>query len=90
MTVNVRVIDTKTTEVVQEQAFNATSEHSNWGLAGGGFSNGALFGSSSTTNSPELDSVANETVISAANFITTSLAGPSVTTPAAPPAPEKK
>jgi curli biogenesis system outer membrane secretion channel CsgG len=83
MMIDVRVIDTKTTEVVQSQSFNATSEKSNWGLAGGGISNGALFGSTSTTNSPELDSVANETVISAANFLTTSLAGASVTTPTA-------
>lgn len=89
MTMDVRVIDTKTTEVVQEQSFNATSERSNWGLGGGGISNGALFGSTSTTNSPELDSVANETVISAANFITTSLAGSAVTTAAQPPAPTR-
>lgn len=89
MTIDVRIIDTKTTEVVQSQSFAATSEKSNWGLGGGGISNGALFGSTSTTNSPELDSVANETVISAANFLTTSLAGAAVTRPASPPAPTK-
>lgn len=87
MTINISVLDTKSAEVLQSQSFAANSEKSNWGLGGAGFGpSGALFGSTSTTNSPELDSVANDTVISAANYITTSLAVAAVTRQAEPPA----
>lgn len=80
MSMEVSVVDAHTTEIVDSQSFAATSERSNWGIGGAGLvGTGALFGGASSTNSPELDSVADETVVDAVNAITSALAKDKVT-----------
>lgn len=77
--IDVRLIDVKAANVRASRAFSADSLRSSWGAGGAGYAGaGALFGLARTTASPELDSVANEATINAANFIAEELAGEAI------------
>ena len=83
--IDVRLIDVKAANVRASRAFSADSTRSNWGAGGLGYGGGgALFGATRSTSSPELDSVANEATINAANFVAETLAGEAITRRPAP------
>jgi curli biogenesis system outer membrane secretion channel CsgG len=88
--VDVRVIDVKGSSVRDSRTFEADSTRAKWGVGGAGFGGGAgLFGIATSTQSAELDSVANEVVITAANFIAETVAGAAITRRPALPAPKR-
>ena len=75
LAIDVRIVDVKASEVRASQTFDVSNQRSNWLAGGGGLVGGsALFGGGSITQSAELDSVANESVIQAANYIVAQLA----------------
>ncbi|AAK23672.1 hypothetical protein EIB18_09010 [Caulobacter vibrioides] len=84
ISIDVRLVDVKASEVKASQTFDVSNERSSWGAGGAGWGgSGALFGAASSTQSPELDSVANESVIQAANYIVTQVAGSAAIPPVA-------
>ena len=75
LSLDMRIIDTKTTEVVDSKSFTGTSDTASWNSGGGTVYGGAgLFGVSTSTNSRELDGVANQIVIEAVNHLIQSMA----------------
>lgn len=77
---DVRLVDVKQATVRDARSFSADNTRSNWGVGGLGYGgSGALFGTSQTTRSPEMDTVANEAVINAANFVAETIAGAAIT-----------
>lgn len=77
--IDIRLVDVKAGSVTASQSFDANSQKSNWGVGGAGYAGGAaFFGRSMSNQSPELDSVANQTVINAANYIAEQLAAGSI------------
>jgi curli biogenesis system outer membrane secretion channel CsgG len=78
--IDVRLVDVKVGTVVGSRSFDANSQRSSWGTGVLGYGgSGALFGRASSTQSPELDSVANETVINAANYLIDQIAPAAIT-----------
>jgi curli biogenesis system outer membrane secretion channel CsgG len=91
LALDVRVIEVKSASIKDSKSFTATNASASWGLGAAGYAgSGGLFGTSTTTNSPEIDHVANRSVIDAANFIADTIAGAAVTVRPAPPAVDPK
>ncbi|MEY4250626.1 MAG: hypothetical protein RJA87_2259 [Pseudomonadota bacterium] len=91
LALDVRVIEVKSASIKDSKSFTATNASASWGLGAAGYGgSGGLFGTSSTTNSPEIDHVANRSVIDAANFIADTIAGAAITVRPAPPAVDPK
>jgi len=85
LSLDVRIIDVKKASILESRTFEANSAKSNWGVAGAGFSGrGALFGAMSSTQSPELDGVANQSVLYAVNYITETVAKDAIVSRPAP------
>lgn len=86
--IDVRLVNVRAGTISASRSFNANSSRANWGVGGMGYGgSGALFGRVSSTQSPELDSVANEAVINAANFIAETIAKDVIDFRPAPPEP---
>ena len=88
--IEVRILDVKNGSILDSQTFEANSSKRDFGIGGIGFGRGgALGGGVSSTNSPELDSVANQTVVVAIGHVTNLLAKDAITSQPAPPPPPK-
>lgn len=82
LAIDVRLVNVKASEVTARQTFDVSSQRSSWGAGGLGWGgSGVLFGAATSTQSAELDSVANESVIQATNYIVTQIAGAAATPP---------
>ena len=88
--IEVRILVVKNGSILDSQTFEANSSKRDFGIGGIGFGRGgALGGGVSSTNSPELDSVANQTVVVAIGHVTNLLAKDAITSQPAPPPPPK-
>ncbi len=80
LAIDVRLIDVRGASVRDSRSFQADSTRSSWSAGGLGYGgSGALFSAGRSTQSPELDSVANEATINAANFVAETLASAAIT-----------
>lgn len=80
LAIDVRLIDVRGASVRDSRSFQADSTRSSWSGGGLGYGgSGALFSAGRSTQSPELDSVANEATINAANFVAETLASAAIT-----------
>jgi curli biogenesis system outer membrane secretion channel CsgG len=87
---DVRLIDVRGASVRDSRSFSADSSRSNWGVGGLAYGgSGALFGTGHSTQSTELDSVVNEAVINAANYVAEDLAAAGITARPVPAAPAR-
>lgn len=85
MSLDVRLVNVKDGQISGSKTFDANSSRGDWALGAAGFGGGGgLFGTSSSTQSPELDSVANQAIVYAATYITETLAKDQITS--SPPA----
>ena len=74
VTLDIRIVETASSTIKASQAFNVSSQTSNWKFGAAGYSGGLALGGASSTRSPELDTVVNEVVIKAAQYVADTLA----------------
>jgi curli biogenesis system outer membrane secretion channel CsgG len=81
MSLDLRIVNTKSASVVASKAFTANSENASWGIAGAGLIGavGLLGSHSENKGDPSLDRVATDTVVQSVHYLVDSLARNNVT-----------
>ena len=88
LALEVRILDVKDGSVTDSQSFEANSAKRDFGLGAVGFGRGGLIGGAmSSTNSPEIDSVANQAILFAVSHVTDVIGKDAVTSHPTPPGP---